>query len=1363
MFNRVNKIAVLACLMLILSLTPMMGQSGVIWSHTYGGEQDEIFQDIYINSDKGAQVIGYGQSNVGTVKTGKGLYDMIICEMAAGGELNWTSSVGGSNNDLGKSILLDQGKTYIGGLTYSTDLDQKINLGSGDILFGSLDEENHTLSQSTLLGGNKLDNIVGVQLQLDGSIILVANTNSSDLAQNGVGGGTDIYVCRLLPNGIILWENTIGSNGVDKAGDFKINRNGEIIIAGTTFSEDFLEYKKGIKDGFVLCLNSDGQQVWGKRFSNGNYSSFVACDLDRNENILLTGVQGKINTSNSGINGIYNEDIWVIQLSSAGEENWRRLFGGSDNDFATDIVASHDGGMLVVGITESYDGLINGNYGNKDAFALKIDASGNKMWSTRYGGSQDDLIQAVAQDKDGYYWLVGQTFSDDNDLSENNGGSDAWILKLEGERPVLQIELGAPIEICEGESFEIDARLSFCECTYSWSDGVEGAKRSITSIEDEILKLTVTDEAGNSATDEIEIIVNQKPSYVLITEQPSCADKQDGEVSIILAGANPPLTFEWNNGVSESGLFGLAAGSYALTVTDGNGCSQELSTELEAPDPIEVMATTETAICNTNTGQILLGIDGGTGSYSYDWSNGNVDRDNQNLSPGAYTVTITDANNCSVEKSYEIQNADIEIELEFNVINNNCFEGKEGAIQILNSDDFASFSWSIDSEAAAVTELSAGMYTLNYTSRDGCAGEQIFEISEPSLLEVAANASNNLCFGDSNGTIGLELRGGTPPYEYAWSTGINLPFLTGLIAGEYNVTVSDANGCTTVVTQDILSPTALVIEDVVTINESCFDAADGVISLNVSGGNGNLEFVWSSGNNGPNIESLIAGTYEVTITDENGCRLVDQLEIENGSVFPLVQVDQLDPSCFEGSNGFIAFHADMVEDVLTYLWPDGAADQERNDLLSGTYDVTISSGVGCSIIEEITLVDPTPIDVDLGTQAISCFGAGDAQLVVNVAGGTSPYSIGITGGNLSTQVQNNFALADNLIAGVYDIEVIDNNGCIQEITTNVEQPEEITIDEVVTAVSCFGARDAQLEVNITGGTSPYAIEIVGGNLSTQVQNNFALADSLQAGVYYIEVIDNNSCGQEVTVAIEQPEQIIIQGIITDASCFGNIDASIEALISGGVGEIDYMWSNGFDTNIIDGINAADYLVEVTDENGCTQERVFEVNQPEELEVENSFSQPSATNNNGSIQLTITGGTPPYIVTWDHGDIGSEIINLAGGSYRYTIKDQNDCMLLGSITLQTTNSTNQLAPFSGIDLHPNPVDQYLQIRAEGNYKDVALTLYNALGQAVYSNFYPKLNDRSKTISVANLASGIYYVHIANQEHQSSFKVVVSHQQ
>jgi hypothetical protein len=121
------------------------------------------------------------------------------------------------------------------------------------------------------------------------------------------------------------------------------------------------------------------------------------------------------------------------------------------------------------------------------------------------------------------------------------------------------------------------------------------------------------------------------------------------------------------------------------------------------------------------------------------------------------------------------------------------------------------------------------------------------------------------------------------------------------------------------------------------------------------------------------------------------------------------------------------------------------------------------------------------------------------------------------------------------------------------------------------------------------------------------------------------------------------------------------------------------------------------------------------------------------------------------------------MNLSAGIYRYTVEDNNSCLLLGSIALEaTTTSTNQLSPFSGIHLYPNPVDQQLQIQSEGNYRDVAITLYNSLGQTVYTGFYPKLDNRGKRIPVVNLAAGIYHVHIANQDRQSSFKVVVSHQ-
>ncbi len=1428
MFNRVSKIPVLALLVLILSATSLKAQSGILWSQTYGGEQDETFQNIVETDDLGAQVIGFGQSNVGTIKSGQGLYDIIICEMAENGDLNWTSSIGGSAHDLGKSILLDNEKTFIGGLTYSNDLDGNIHLGAGDILFGDLNED-HQLSQSKFLGGNKLDNIVAIALQKDGSLIIVANTNSTDVAQIGIGGATDIYICNLTKDGTLIWENTIGSSGVDKATDFAINKKGEIIITGFTFSDNFLEFRKGIKDGFVLCLNDKGEQQWGRRFTNGNYSNFVAIDLDRIDNILLAGVQGKINDTNSGINGVYNEDVWALKLASNGSEIWRNQFGGSANDFATDIVASHDGGMLIVGHTVSYDGIVRTNYGNKDAFATKLNADGVQEWSQNYGGSKDDQILAVTQDRQGHYWLTGQTASDDIDLNENNGGSDAWILKLEGEEPTLQLIVASSFEVCSGESLDIDVEIPFCECEYRWSDGFVGAQRTATYDDNTSLTITVTDENNNQASGEIEIIVHPKPEFELTATHLSCIDNIDGEISAEVLEGTAPFEFEWSNGETADVLTGLEAGLYTLTVTDANGCSALLDAEIDAPQTFQVTATIESAVCNANSGNISLILEGGNAPFEFEWSNGTTTESNENLLPGEYIVnvidangcsieetfivenddfdfdlefeildnlchegsqgsisilnmegledlnwstgatsanlndlsageytleyttiegcsgtqtfiiseprllevtpiatdnacsgnnsgsiglelrggtppydfnwstgatspfitelaageylvTITDSNACQIEESIAIENGDFEFELQFEITNNLCYQGAGGSISILNGSELDQLIWNTGDEGASLNSLAAGEYTLEYTTLDGCSATQSFEISEPTVFEATANSNNNICAGENNGFIELEIRGGIPPYKFEWSNGADTPFITSLAEGEYSVTLTDVNDCSFILSTQIESPTALEIVDTNLSNETCREARDGTISFDIEGGTGTYMYEWSNGSNASSLDNLSEGTYSVTITDENGCTIIGEAEIEEADEFPIVNSELIDPTCYGETNGFIILSPGNINNVLSYLWPDNFTGNQRNDLAAGDYEVTVSTSSGCEKVLELTLDSPLEIQIDLET--------------INI--------------------------------------------------------------------SCFDEQDASIDVSVSGGKTPYVIELNGPNSFTNSILNNQSVGNLSAGEYTINTVDANGCIQENTIIINEPQAIIIQGVVSDASCFGETDGAIETIVSGGTGEYDYFWGGELFDNFIEEVPAGIYLVEVNDENGCFQERTFQINQPDRIFVENSIVHPSSDlDDDGSIELIITGGTAPYEVVWNNGDEGMIINDLGRGLYQFTCTDANGCQFTDNILLESTTSTSQLRPFEALNIYPNPADNLLYISMEGNHQDVQLRLINALGQIIYQEQTSLWNSNLKSIDVSQIPTGLYHLYLANQKNQSSYKVVISH--
>ncbi len=1264
--------------MLSLFQFNLKGQSEILFSQSFGGAQDETFQDIFITAENEALIIGYGQSNDGLIQSNKGLYDMLVCEMSNAGGVNWSTNIGGSDDDLGKSILNHEDNIFIGGLTYSSDQDITNNKGGGDILFGTLDQEQQ-FDAVSMLGGNKLDNIVGLKMMLDCSIIVVANTNSTDVTETGVGGATDIYVCRMLANGVILWETKFGSSRVDKANDVIINGQDEIIIVGTTFSDEFLEFRKGTKDGFVMSINNTGEKIWGRRFGNGNYTSFTACDIDAENNILVSGIQGQINNNNSGIRGIYNEDIIAFKLNEDGEQIWQQIQGGKENDFATDIISTNDGGSLIVGHTLSYDNLNNVNFGGHDGFALKLDSDGQKEWSKTYGGSEDDLIHSVRQDGHGHYWLVGQTASSDIHLFENNGGNDAWVLKLKGKVPQLALDLGNPIVVCEGELVNIDASLNNCDCSYTWSDGVEGAAREFTAIESETLSLTVQDELGNVAIDNIRIIVNARPKFELDIQNVSCAGALDGEINAnLLSSASTSLTYSWsvNNNAMGPNLSELSPGFYELTVTDENNCFTTESVEISEPNPLELSAEITDALCENLQGEIMLEVSGGTGLYEYEWSSGHSTISLTGVGSGEYQVTVTDSNGCSILENYEIKRKELEFELEFDLTDNLCNGFSLASISILNNTDINTFEWSNGETTASISNLEAGDYTLNYITNDGCSGQQTFTVGEPEMLSVETVVVNNNCGDAREGSISLDISGGVEPYILAWVGGENTTSIENLTSGIYRVTINDNNGCALIIEEQIQAPETIILEDAEIVDSFCSGEDIGSIEIMVAGGTGTLEYNWNTGSTSQSISNLGAGEYQVTVIDEMDCSSIFEFTVEGGSELPEIEVAQNNPLCFGSSDGEIILSQPAN---ISYQWPDGFIGHERNNLSAGDYEITVGNNFGCTKVINIALTEPAELDMSFFLENVSCFGASDGSIQVISTGGTTPYMVSIE--NSASQI--------------------------------------------------FGLSGDQTLVD------------------------------LPPGLYFTSLEDANGCELGLPIVLNEPEPILIDASVVDVTCFGDMNGQITTAVTGGTGEYSYFWGGDLTSSSLFDLSGGIFQLEVTDENNCIETNIFQVNEPTLLEALPILTSPSPSSNDGSIGLDLSGGVPPYTVLWAHGEEGALIENLGIGTYEYTIIDANDCLLTGSVLLESTTSTRNKEQISAISLFPNPTNQDVFVDTDIEYRDLQLSLHNALGQQVLGRHYHTFSRGTHRLSVSQLPSGIYYLSLSTPSSEGIYKVVVEH--
>jgi hypothetical protein len=320
---------------------------------------------------------------------------------------------------------------------------------------------------------------------------------------------------------------------------------------------------------------------------------------------------------------------------------------------------------------------------------------------------------------------------------------------------------------------------------------------------------------------------------------------------------------------------GLAAGDYSVTVTDANGCEATATVTITQPDIIELTVSGVDPLCfGGNDGEASVSASGGTAPYTYLWSDGQTTQAATGLTAGTYTVTVTDANDCSVSESVTLTEP---TELLADVVAGSidCFGESDATATVTATGGTPPYTYLWDDPASQTTAtavgLSAGTYQVTVTDSQGCIVVESITIVEPAALELTIDSDDVLCFGESTGSATANVSGGTPDYTYLWSDGQTTQIATGLAAGTYEVTVTDANGCEITESITITQPEEILLSTATT-NANCSDSDDGTATVTATGGTGTYTYLWSNGQTTATAINLAAGNYSVTVTDENGCQ-----------------------------------------------------------------------------------------------------------------------------------------------------------------------------------------------------------------------------------------------------------------------------------------------------------------------------------------------------------------------------------------------------------------------------------------------------------------------------------------------------------
>jgi gliding motility-associated-like protein len=749
----------------------------------------------------------------------------------------------------------------------------------------------------------------------------------------------------------------------------------------------------------------------------------------------------------------------------------------------------------------------------------------------------------------------------------------------------------------------------------------------------------------------------------------SCFGSSTGSITSNATGGTPAYTYTWSpGGQTTANVSGLATGTYTVSVRDNLGCTQTASATVTQPTTLTVNVTPTAETCDySNNGSALATPSGGTAPFTYSWApGGQTTQTATGLAAGNYTVTVTDVQGC-VKTATTTVTQPAPVSATFGSQTNvSCNGGSNASVTASGTGGTPNYTytWMPGSmSGAAVSGLSAGIYTVTVLDAHACTGQATVSITQPAAaLSVSTSPTNVSCFSGANGSITATPTGGTSPYTYLWATGgQTTQTVNSLVAGTYTVTVTDNKGCTATSTNTVTQPTAISVS-LTSTSASCFGSSTGSINSTVSGGTPAYTYSWTpGGQTTANVSGLAAGSYTVQVRDNLNCLQTASLTVTQPTTVT-VNVTPTAESCDYSNNGSALATPSGGTAPFTYSWaPGGQTTQTATGLAAGNYTVTVTDALGCVKTASTTVTQPATLSATFGSQSnVSCNGGNNGSVTASGTGGTPNYTYTWMPGAMSG------ATVNGLSTGTYTVTVIDAHACTGQGTVTITQPASpLSVTTSPTNVSCFGGANGSITANPTGGTAPYTYSWATGGQTTQTVNG------LVAGTYTVTVTDNKGCTATATRTLTQPTALSVSLAGTSASCFGSSTGSINSTVSGGTPTYTYSWTPGGQTTAnVSGLAAGSYTVQVTDNLSCTQTASVTVTQPTTVTVNVTPTAESCDySNNGSAIANPAGGTAPYTYAWAPGGQTTQTATaLTAGNYTVTVTDALGCVKTASTTV-----------------------------------------------------------------------------------------------
>ena len=921
------------------------------------------------------------------------------------------------------------------------------------------------------------------------------------------------------------------------------------------------------------------------------------------------------------------------------------------------------------------------------------------------------------------------------DIKDSVGCTNSFVYTINGNTSILSQIASTNIKcfgVCNGTATLSNVNGGTAPYLIAWSDPNGQTGPLAVNLCAGNYTATVTDNMGCQASQLATITApSASVSAVVTVTNPACG-LCNGSISLSSpsGGTGPSYTYTWSTSSTSSSITNVCAALYQVDISDAVGCITSYQVPVSNSNaPTATVSTTGVSCFGKCDGTASVVASGGTTPYTYNWVSPSATTSSvSSLCAGNYVVQVKDAANCIQTQSVTIASP-TQIALNQTVTPTDC--GKcSGAISLAPSGGSGSYSYTWNGPSGALasnpsqTNLCAGSYTV--LVNDGtCTNTTLLAVNSSNAPIISVAVTNPTCFGQSNGSALVTIIGGVAPTTILWSDGSGAISDPGLTAGNYDVVVTDHNGCTSVQDFTVTAPTQIGLSLSNSQLPSCSNVCNGFLTAVPSGGTLPYTYNWLPNNTTQDtIGQLCAGTYTVNVTDANECKTAQISTLVNNPFLISGNPTIVDPACGQ-CNGSISLAPSGGTSPYTYTWTTSSNASSITNICPGPYQVNITDHSGCKQSIQIPVSSINSPTVTVASTNVNCYGLQNGSATASATGGILPYIFDWP------SIPSSNATVNGLGANTYYVQVKDSAGCIATQTVTITQPAQFNANITTVPPTC-GSCNGNISASVTGGSGSFNYSWSPSGSTTASVTNAC------AGLYTLIVGDAaSSCKDTLLVGLNSSSGPVISVKQTDNTCFALCNGSATVTATGGTTPYTYTWSpSGGNAAIASNLCANLYGVQVEDGIGCIQTETLSVNEPAQLiaALPTLTSPKCAKNANGSIGTVISGGTPAYTYSWSPSSVsGANPQNLSAGVYNYIVTDANGCTVS-----QTTTLLN--SPFT---INANPaITQPACAQCNG-----IILLNPSGGTSPYSyNWNSSPIDTSN--QQTNLCAGIYQVNITD---------------